>query len=125
MCHLLTFFSYILAPSPPTDVTAVQNGVTSIRVSWTPSSGATGYRIDYSGGGSSDSVTVSGGDTNSHTLTGLTNGETYNISIVAISDHFFSDNVSADMSVTLGEHSVKTGFPGKMVFVCSFSSRQT
>ena len=87
-------------------MTAVQNGITSIRVTWTPPSGATGYRIDYSGGGSSDSQTVSGGDTSSYTLTGLTNGETYSISIVAISDYFFSDSVPADMSVTLGEHSV-------------------
>ena len=87
-------------------MTAVQDGPTSIIVTWTPSSGATGYRIDYSGGDSSDSETVNGGDTNSHTLTtGLTNGETYEISIVGTSDHFFSDSVSADMSVTLGEHS--------------------
>ena len=95
-------------------MTAVQDGLTSIRVTWTPSSGATGYRIDYSGGGSSGSVTVSGGDTNSYTLTSLMIGGTYNMSIVATSDHFFSDNVSADMSVTLGKHSVKTGFPGIM-----------
>ena len=115
-CNLLNFFSYNIAPSPPTDVTAVQDGLTSIRMTWTPSSGATGYRIDYNGG-SSDSETVSGGDTNSHTLTGLTNGETYSISIVAISDHFFSDSVFADISLTLGERSVKTGFLYKTVFL--------
>ena len=117
-CHLLAIKIcyggnlFHVAPFPPTDVTAVQDGVTSIRVTWTPSSGATGYRIDYSGGGSSDSVDVSGGDTNSYSLTGLTNGETYSISIVATSDHFFSDSVSTDMSVNLGEQSVKTGFLG-------------
>ena len=71
------------AASPPSGVTAVQDGPTSIRVSWTPSSDATGYRITYTGGGSSDSVAV--GDTNSHTLMGLTNGETYTISIVGTS----------------------------------------
>ena len=69
--------------SPPSGVTAVQDGPTSIRVSWTPSSDATGYRITYTGGGSSDSVAV--GDTNTHTLMGLTNGETYTISIVGTS----------------------------------------
>ena len=42
----------------------------------------------------------------SHTLTGLTNGLTYEISIVGTSDHFFSDSVSADMSVSLGEYPV-------------------
>ena len=72
------------ATSPPSDVTAVQDGPTSIRVSWTPSSDATGYRITYTrAGGSSDSVAV--GDTNTHTLMGLTNGETYTISIVGTS----------------------------------------
>ena len=75
------FFS--VAASPPSDVIAVQDGSTSIMVSWTPSSGATGYMISYTGGGSSDSVAV--GNTNTHTLMGLTNGETYTISIVGTS----------------------------------------
>ena len=70
-------------PSPPGNVTAVQAGPTSILVSWSPSSDATGYRIDYdSNGGDSGSVTVSGGSTDSETLTGLRNGDTYTISIV-------------------------------------------
>ena len=64
-------------------MTAVQDGPTSIRVSWTQSSGATGYGITYTGGGSSDSVAV--GDTNTHTLMGLINGETYTISIAGTS----------------------------------------
>ena len=74
-----------LAPSPPSDVTAVQDGPTSIRVSWTPPSPlghTTGYRISYTGGGSVD---VDGGNTNSHTLTDLINGQTYTISIVGTS----------------------------------------
>ena len=65
---------------------AVQDGATSIRVTWTPPSplgDTTSYRISYTGGGgSSDSVDVDGGNTNSHTLMGLTNGETYTISIM-------------------------------------------
>ncbi|CAI8054765.1 Receptor-type tyrosine-protein phosphatase S, partial [Geodia barretti] len=74
--------------SPPTGVTAVQDGPTSITVTWTPPSpldGITGYTISYTGGGSNNETTVSGGDTNSYTLTGLTNGQTYTISIVATS----------------------------------------
>ena len=81
--------NYLLFPSlvasPPSDVTAVQDGPTSIRVSWTPPSplrDTTGYRISYTGGGSVD---VDGGNTNSHTLTGLINGQTYTISIVGTS----------------------------------------
>ena len=72
--------------SPPSGAMAVQTGPTSIRVTWTPPSplgDTTGYRISYTGGGgSSDSVDVDGGSTNSHTLMGLTNGGTYTISIV-------------------------------------------
>ena len=75
--------------SPPSGVTAVQAGPTSIRVSWTPPSplgGTSGYRIYYTrAGSSSDSVDVAGGNTNSHTLMGLTNGETYTISIAGTS----------------------------------------
>ena len=92
----------ILGPEAPTGVTAVQDGPTSILVSWSPSSDATGYTISYTGGGSSGSETVSGGDTNSYTLTGLTNGQTYTISIVATSNNLASDTVTA-MAVGLGK----------------------
>ena len=92
--------------SAPTDLTAVQEGLTSIRVSWTPPSplgDTTGYRIDYtSSNGSSDSVTVSGGSTDSYLLTGLTNGDTYTISIVATTDLFPSWTVTVDVAVDLG-----------------------
>ena len=82
---------------------AVQEGLTSIRVSWTPSSDATGYIISYTGGGSSDSVTVSGGFTNEKVLTGLIVDASYTMSIVATSQHFFSDSVEFP-AVTLGEN---------------------
>ena len=65
---------------------AAQDGPTSILVSWSASSGATGYMIHYdSSGGHSGSETVSGGSTDSYLLTGLHNGDTYNISITATS----------------------------------------
>ena len=85
-------------------MTAVQAGPTSITVSWSPSSDATGYRIDYdSSGGDSGSVTVSGGSAAMETLTGLQNGETYTISIVATSDTALpSESVPADMSLSVG-----------------------
>ena len=77
-----------LGTSPPTDVTAVQSGPTSIIVSWSPSSDANGYTIDYDIiGGDSDSVDISDGstDTLTHSLMNLQNGNTYTISIVATS----------------------------------------
>ncbi|CAI8050551.1 Tyrosine-protein phosphatase Lar-like, partial [Geodia barretti] len=89
-------------PQPPTDVTAVQDGPTSITVTWTPPDpldGITGYTISYTGGGSSGSVDVSGGSTNSYTLTGLTNGQTYTISIVATSSGLSSPPVQASVGL--------------------------
>ena len=103
-CTLITYQN--LTPpgtQPPTDVAGVQDGSTSIRVTWTPPSplgDTTGYRIHYTnGGGSSDSQTVSGGNTMTHTLTGLTNGETYTISIVATSSALPSSPVQTTVGL--------------------------
>ena len=88
-------------PPPPTDVTAVQNGPTSITVTWTPPSplgDTTGYRISFTGG-SSGSEAVSGGNTMSHSLTGLTNGENYTISIVASTNGLSSAPVQATVGL--------------------------
>ena len=92
------FDIYIPGASPPSEAMAVQDGPTSIRVTWTPLSplgDTTGYGISYSGGGSSGSVDVDGGSTNSHTLMGLTNGETYTISVVGTSSVLASEPVQA------------------------------
>ena len=88
-------------------MTAVQDGPTSITVTWTPPSpldGITGYTISYTGGSSSGSETVSGGDTNSYTLTGLTNGQTYTISIVATSSGLSSAPVQATVGLGMLKH---------------------
>ena len=84
---------------------AVQKDPTSIRVSWsppTPLGDTTGYRIYYSGG-RSDSEDVSDGSTDNYLLTGLRNGKSYNISLVATSQHLPSVSIAADMEVILGE----------------------
>ena len=76
-------------------MTAVQDGPTSIRVSWTPSSDATGYRIHYtSSRGDSGSEDVSGGHSDSHTLTGLVKEDTYTISIMATFHTLSSSDIS-------------------------------
>ena len=80
---------------------SMQENLTSIRVSWTPSSGANGYTISYTRGGSSDSVTVSGGSTDNYLMTGLVMGASYTISIIATSQHFSSRAV--ELQVALGE----------------------
>ena len=94
-------------------MTAVQAGPTSITVTWSPSSSATGYRINYdSSGGDSGNVTVSGGSTDMETLTGLQNGDTYTISIVATSDTALpSESVAVSVGLcksTLSLHISKT-----------------
>ena len=105
-CKLPKSYVFCSVASAPTDLTAVQEGPTSIRVSWSPPSplgDTTGYRIDYtSSDGSSDSVTVSDGSTDNHLLTGLQNGDTYTISIVATTEHFFSE-YSPSAQVVVGE----------------------
>ena len=69
---------------------AVQDGFTSILVSWTApasdSSVITGYYITYTrtGGRGPQSVTVTGYSTTSHTLSSLESGATYNITIVSL-----------------------------------------
>ena len=81
-------------PSSPSNVTAVQDGPTSIIVSWSASNEATGYRIDYdSTGGDNGSVNISSNstDTWNYTLMNLQNGYDYTISIIATSDHFYSE----------------------------------
>ena len=83
---------------------AVQEGLTSIRVSWsppTPLGDTTGYRIYYSDGDSSGSVDVSSGSTDNYLLTSLQNGDSYTISIVATSQHLPSESVTLDMDVGL------------------------
>ena len=98
-----------LVASAPTNLMAVQEGP-SIRVSWnppTPLGDTTGYRIYYSGGGGSGSEDISNGSTDNYLLTGLQNGESYDISLVATSQHLPSESIAADMEVTLGEDMYK------------------
>ena len=86
--ELLTLFLFSVA-SAPTNLVIEQEGLTSIRVSWrppTPLGDTTGYRIYYNGF-SSGSVDLSNGSTDNYLLTGLKNGETYTMSIVATSQH--------------------------------------
>ena len=96
----------VLSPPPvasaPTNLTAVQEGPTDIRVSWTPPTplgDTTGYRIYYS----NDSVDVSSGSTDNYLLTHLESGTTYTIVIVGTSEHFFSEEVENPISITLSK----------------------
>ena len=87
----------------PTSLNAVQIGSSSFRVSWTPPATVTGYQVYWSGGGGADSGNMSVGAQNwAVTITDLTPGLTYNITIVALSEHLPS--LASALSVyTLGE----------------------
>ena len=76
-------------------------------MSWTPPTplgDTSGYIIYYT---NDDSVVIDGGSTVTHTLTGLQNGDTYTVSIVATSSSGLpSESVLADMTVGLSESNI-------------------
>ena len=101
----MLYWTCSTAASAPTNVMAVQEGPTGIRVSWTPPTplgNTTGYRIYYSGG-SNNGVDVSGDSSNNSLLSDLQNGANYMISIVGTSDHLPSDLVNLPSSIPLCE----------------------
>ena len=68
-----------------------QKGLATVQVSWSPipELPLSGYRVYYSlasGNGGTGTKTVAGADITTTEITGLTNGETYNISVEAISN---------------------------------------
>ena len=64
----------------------------------------TGYQVYWSGGGGADSGNMSvGPEDRDVTITGRTPGLTYNITIVALSDHLPSPVVGAVIAYTLGK----------------------
>ena len=93
----------LIAAGSPTNLNAEQVGSNSVRVSWMPPATVTGYQVYWSGVGGSGSGNMSAGagDT-AVTITGLTPGLTYDVTIVALSDHLPSPVVGPVM-VTLGE----------------------
>ena len=101
-CFMYDLTYCALGTSPPSDVTVVQEGTTSIRVSWTLVSGATGYRVEYSGGDDTTGEETFDGRATSLIITGLQNGLTYTISLVAISPNL-PTSASIIRQVPLGE----------------------
>ena len=87
---------------------AVQEGLTSIRVSWTISSGASGYRIDYTSisDDSQESVTINDGSNNTILLNDLIMKATYTISIMATSLHFHSSTVEDHVTLSKAQMAI-------------------
>ena len=92
-----TLFSPTVADLPA-NLNAVEVNSSTFRVSWTPPATVTGYRVYWSGGGGSDSGNMSAGARDTAvTITGLTPGLTYDVTIVALSDHLPSPVVGEVM----------------------------
>ena len=101
--HCYNYIWVFSVASVPSNLMAVQEGLTNVSVSWSPPSplrDTTGYRISYSGG-SSGSVNISNGSADNYLLTGLVNGASYTISIVGTSLRLPSEVV--DVDIGLGE----------------------
>ena len=99
VCGLHFIVALCTGTTPPSDVEAVQHGLTSIIVTWTVSSDATGYRISYTSDSDSGSREI-GGIATSLTLSDLKNGDTYSISIVATSpDRLTSSPITREVEL--------------------------
>ena len=114
--HVATNCMYILCvlispppvPNPPSGLTASQNGLDSTLVSWTaPSRGAavTGYTIYYQQEGGERSSASARASATSATISGLIEGATYSITIVATSNTLPS-TVTSPQTITIGTHYV-------------------
>ena len=92
------------AADSPTNVNAVLVNVTTITVSWTPPATVSGYKVYWSGDGGGDTGNMSvGADDTAVTISGLTTGLMYDITIVALSDQLPSPVV---IVATLGGSSM-------------------
>ena len=113
--HACKVYHVVFSPTAagsPTNLNAVQVNLTSFSVSWTQPGTVTGYQVYWSGSGGVDSGNMSAvAEDRAVTITARTPGLTYNITIVALSDHLPSPVVGAVM-VTLGEPHVLTGSVG-------------
>ena len=91
------------AAGTPTNLDAHQIGPSSFTVFWTQPATVTGYQVYWSGDGGADSGNMSLQEWDrSVSITGLTPGFTYNITLVALSSHLPSPAVAV-IVYTLGE----------------------
>ena len=78
----------------------MQNGPTSIELTWTHDS--SGYTIVYSASDSTTEAIEKGPGVSVAELTGLEMGTYYSISVVATSDHLPSEAVTVTLQLVLG-----------------------
>ena len=79
--------------APPAQVTGLKItvGVEQLDVSWVAVSDADGYKVQWKSGaedyGDSRQAVLTGGETNSYTITGLTGGTEYSVRVIATKEH--------------------------------------
>ena len=110
----LIYEFYLLFPpapsAPPTSVNTSDVTSSSISVQWGPvqcihrNGDITGYSVRYGvqGSGSTQTMSVSGGDTTETTITGLTASATYSIAVAAVNGAGSGVNSTAITRLTLG-----------------------
>ena len=98
--------------SPPPQVTGVTltPGQASVTVNWTSVLGAEGYKVQWKSGAEtfataaadSREATISSGSTTSHTISGLTDGTSYDVRVIATRSGVDDGTPSAEVSATPG-----------------------
>ena len=90
----------------PSNIVGTFISETEVTVNWLPPDQldhVTGYRIHYTGSGSSQRIDVNGGSTSSYTLTGLRSDVSYVLTMATLSYYSSSEVVSAAYPVTIGK----------------------
>ena len=94
--YIYSFYTNVVT-DPPTNVAAMQIGLTSFAVSWTsPNPTPTGYVVFFEGGDDEGSVMVDDGSATVVTVDGRVNNRQYSITMVAISLHLPSTVTSSE-----------------------------
>lgn len=102
-CPKTTFTYEEAGPScaDPTEVKASVESATSARIEWTEAGSATAWQVRTSSDGGANWGDPTAANTNPFTLTGLTEGTTYNVQVRAKCDEeLFSEWVDAESTVT-------------------------
>ena len=92
--------------SSPAQVTGVlvEAGAEALEVSWMAVSDAGGYKVQWKSGaedyGDSRQAVIAGGDTVSHTITGLAAGTEYSVRVIATKEHADDGTPSAEVTGT-------------------------
>ena len=96
------------APAAPDSVSISAVSSSSITVQWEMvpcihrNGDITGYSVQYTGGGSTQNTSVSGGDVTEATVTGLTASTTYAVRVAAVNGVGTGMPSSGQFIVTLG-----------------------